>query len=699
MQFFRRYIKDSERKDLLQQALSFCSQTFKDILKQHSTDKRNDTELLALIVEIYKAHKKCQKNSPAQKETTFSSLMIETYKVYIQGKVAQLPENANFLDLAIKLCQHEINFKNRLDKQGVKNPRHDDFIGSLGSLNNSRNLNISDTIVNLSAGPPVAVPTEQTTIKPVAVSAAPTMAASTYIPGLSRPRGRPPGSKNLNSNSANASPASGGNTGSNLNSKAARGMDSATMSAMMALYSNPSALMASLTQFTDPASLNAFLAEYYKLASLGGMSQLMTGLPKPQTTKTAAPKPPKPQAPKAQPQSMSSSHPSLTATLNAGSVQSKLPQLDIQSLFSSATTVTKNTTSTSIPKPATTVISVGSGELTITPSMNMGMLSNPKGHSMYPQQTTTSLLKSMQPQAEMPKPPKRSVDVKDTKRKNQNNPQTSNNLFKDMPGISVTSVQPSNIPRDLPKSLSITPTPAGYSNKATIPSQPFVTLQPEKSGKAPKQKKQRTDQWMKNPYSRQSGPTKAAALSGLGAGLDQILSMPDFNQQLAMFNKYNEMLKSANTPKSQNNFMTQFENFLSYPPLPGVATQKPKTKPTKGLNVLPPGLSINTAPKAVSQLSNPPKKGTISVKQLQTLQQQPAKSDKGAGKSMSAGPSGMPMFPMPDVKSMSSSLLNQFAMQLPTAAHSSSLRKTVPPVMPMMLSPTGGNLSANLQIR
>ncbi|XP_053960915.1 calcineurin-binding protein cabin-1-like isoform X1 [Anastrepha ludens] len=110
----KRYIKDCERVKLSQQALNYCSQVMRDLLKQNM-ENRNDTETLNLLIDIYKIHKKCLKYMN-QKEALFTDLMIDVYKFYIQNKVENVPENLNFLDLAIKLCLHEIAFRRNQEK-------------------------------------------------------------------------------------------------------------------------------------------------------------------------------------------------------------------------------------------------------------------------------------------------------------------------------------------------------------------------------------------------------------------------------------------------------------------------------------------------------------------------------------------------------------------------------------------------------
>lgn len=100
----------------MEHAYSFCVQSFRDLLKRHSVDKPDDNEMLTLIVEIFKAHKKCFKNV-VQKDSPFSGVLVETYKAYIQGKVDWLPDTVNYMELATKLCVYEINAKKNQDKQ------------------------------------------------------------------------------------------------------------------------------------------------------------------------------------------------------------------------------------------------------------------------------------------------------------------------------------------------------------------------------------------------------------------------------------------------------------------------------------------------------------------------------------------------------------------------------------------------------
>lgn len=106
-------------------------------------ENRNDVETLNLLIDIYKVHKKCLKYMN-QKESLFTDLMVDVYKFYIQNKVDNVPENLNFLDLAIKLCLHEIASRRNQEKinsyeydtsQGLINPSAQLFNLKVSALN------------------------------------------------------------------------------------------------------------------------------------------------------------------------------------------------------------------------------------------------------------------------------------------------------------------------------------------------------------------------------------------------------------------------------------------------------------------------------------------------------------------------------------------------------------------------------------
>lgn len=214
----RRYIKDSERKDLLDNAMTFCVQAFKDLLKKHGIDQRNDNEILTLLVEIFKAHKKLKNVS--QKESPFSNVLVDTYKLYADGKV-WLQENFNYLDSANKFCVCLMNGMKNQEKQqqltGVRQTLEELGIKNLGSSLSKINTSFPTTVTTgnqtptggkspavttkaIISTPIVSVNTPVSVITTIANSTPITSTTSTTtvtpVMSMSRPRGRPPGSKN-----------------------------------------------------------------------------------------------------------------------------------------------------------------------------------------------------------------------------------------------------------------------------------------------------------------------------------------------------------------------------------------------------------------------------------------------------------------------------------------------------------------------
>lgn len=603
--------------------MSFCSQSFKDLLKQHSTDKRDDVELLALILEIYNAHKKCLKNV-AQKETIFSAVMVETYKTLIQDKVARMPENVSYMDLAVKLCIQELNAKKNpsakrlsLDECGVTGPSSKTFNISLpglsstlfGSPNNSfasSNETVASTAPK-SLGPTIAVTTTTIPITTIPTTTTTTIATSSsaYNPGMTRPRGRPPGSKNVNYSSLFPSP------GNNNNASTSR-LDPSTMSTLMSLYSNPT-FMTTLSQFTDPAQVNAFLTEYFRLTNTGNMSQLMPGLtnyPNHLPSNTAAPttvKPPKVPKPPMSALSIPSSNyttkpmPTVPSTAN------------INPISSSAASVYKS--------GASTVISVGSGQLTITPSL-----------SITPNISQQSVIPPMNQSMKTQK-------SSNTKRKSNTTvlPTQPKKICADLS----SSVKP-NLPHDLPKSLSIIPTSGGMQSKPIPNLKPVVIMQPEKATKSNKPKKKVTTNTFTLPTS----------FGGLGmAGVTNDL-----------LSKYAELMRNSATTSSSS-FLSQYEQFCSMVPA-GLAAQP---------SLLKPKLTASTKSKAATGIGQA-QKGIISVKQLESMQGK--KATKTSTKSLP--PFQMPsMTNKPSPNTSSSSVLNPYS--LGNLTHSPYMSATMMP--------------------
>jgi hypothetical protein len=206
----RKYLKDCERKELFNQAITLCIQALRNLLKKHIEDK-NEEAIIELLKEIFKNYRKCSKYMQA-KEMAFSSVLVDTYKAYVDLRKVKLPDNANHLDLAVKLCQQELNAKKNQPAPVVPTP----------------DVNV--------AGVEVA--------KSVAVNPVP---AVINIPGLPKPpRSRPvTGVKNIANN-----PMPAYSTPTSMPSSVPNPFASAsTMSSLLSMYNNPG-LMTPLSQVT-----------------------------------------------------------------------------------------------------------------------------------------------------------------------------------------------------------------------------------------------------------------------------------------------------------------------------------------------------------------------------------------------------------------------------------------------------------------
>uniref|UniRef100_A0A182NFP7 Calcineurin-binding protein cabin-1 MEF2-binding domain-containing protein n=1 Tax=Anopheles dirus TaxID=7168 RepID=A0A182NFP7_9DIPT len=111
----KKYLNDYERKELVQQAILFCVQVYRSVLKK-STDGHNDAELLSLMVDVYKAYRKITKHMQP-KESMFTTVLVDAYRAFVSDKVPKLPDNASLLDLAVKLVMYEMNYRKTQEKQ------------------------------------------------------------------------------------------------------------------------------------------------------------------------------------------------------------------------------------------------------------------------------------------------------------------------------------------------------------------------------------------------------------------------------------------------------------------------------------------------------------------------------------------------------------------------------------------------------
>lgn len=104
----KKYLRDSDREELAQQAFSLCVQSLKGQLTKFSQQpdlKSNAVEKAAfdsLMRDIYRAYQRVQKQPNAKQ---FTNLLVDGYKLVT---TVPITENTNWPDLAFKYCQSMI---------------------------------------------------------------------------------------------------------------------------------------------------------------------------------------------------------------------------------------------------------------------------------------------------------------------------------------------------------------------------------------------------------------------------------------------------------------------------------------------------------------------------------------------------------------------------------------------------------------
>lgn len=729
----RRYIKDSERKELLDLAMSYCVQAFKDLLQKHGNDQRNDNEILTLLIEIFKVHKKLKNVS--QKESPFSGVLVETYKSYAEGKV-WLQEHFNYLDSANKFCVCLMNGMKNQEKQqqltGVRQSLEELGMKNLGaslskfSTFNSSGMGAAVTvgaagaaIAAGAAGPvgvvaqgnqtptggkspavvtkvpvlstpvPVITPTTMITTMASSTPITSTTNTTTITPVMSRPRGRPPGSRNSATKTTsdvakNAAmqqklmasilqPFAG--SLSNLELITSQ-LDPKVKVTVLSLLAEPQ-FMQTLAMFPDPTSRNTLLREYFTFSNASNIPQLVDGFNtvfnylasalQPQASmanvlpvQTKVPKQDKTTTvPKSSTASMSifpttsKPHPSLTTSPSKPSVSPSI-----------SATITPVPTSQSLLKSgASTVISVGSGQLTITPSISITPNAT-KPTSVLPQMPAPSfsVQKPTQPKA------RRSTGDKPTKASQKAQRLSLGSNYPELPPIAV---------ENLPKSLSIIPSPSSFaptSNPSAL-SPINVGLLANKPAKVPKPKKKSFD------GNKTAAQTKNQARQM--AGIDpNILKKSLTNQQLQQLNPLMSQMSQIN----QYNYLSHYQQFLSG--VPPTTLTLPKASKSK----------TSTVTAAGAQQP----KGGIKVKQLDQLQgRSTTKANEKAQKSkqqpfsapnVTANVKNPPVSRSPTVLNAYGTTISSITQSIPTSF--TPLSTTAPTT-----ASTAANASANLQFR
>ncbi|XP_031617058.1 calcineurin-binding protein cabin-1-like isoform X2 [Contarinia nasturtii] len=699
----KRYIKDIERKDLFDHAMTFCVHAFKELLKKHGVEQRNDNEILSMLIEIYKAHKKLKNVS--QKESAFSGVMVDAYKSYAEGK-ALLQENVNYFDSANKFCvcltnglksqdkQQQLTGKRQtLEELGLKNlgPSLSKISVSYPAPVSAGNIaptgRKSPLVTKPLAPPPVSTlptTTTTTTISSIPTITTTTTSTTTITPVGSRPRGRPPGSKNSVSKAQTDASKNAALTSllqpfalANLEAVTAK-LDPTVVATVLALIAEPN-FMTTVARFPDPTSRNTLLREYFTISKFVNIPQLIEGFNtvfnylatalQTQTltqtiaqtsmaslmpTSMASLMPTQMKATKIEktstvskstPASMSifptanKPHSSLTTSPSKPSISAINPSI-------SATITPVSSSPNLLKSGASTVISVGSGQLTITPSISITQ-SNPTPTSVHlPQMPAPSFI------VQKPKV-RRSTGNKLAKitQKAQRS-SLGANPYPVMPPIPMDAM-------NLPKSLSIIPSPSSFVPPKLSTKSPINVdlLQTGKPVKETKPKKKSIDgNKMITPQSKKA----TSQIPGMELLKKSLQSSP---MQLAP-NPYN--------------FLSHYEQFISGIPTAPLAAPKP----TKSSTV-------------TSQATTQQPKSTIKVKQLEQLQGRttPKITEKTTQKSK------QPSFQTPNIINVKnppmsrspSTVLNAYGTTISSVSQTMATNFS-----PLQTAPN--QLSANLQI-
>lgn len=78
------YIRDAERRQLSEQAMSLCVQSLKAQIK--AVNMNSQTALKKMLLDIFRAYQRVQKHVQV-KENTFATMLTDVYKLLVQEKV------------------------------------------------------------------------------------------------------------------------------------------------------------------------------------------------------------------------------------------------------------------------------------------------------------------------------------------------------------------------------------------------------------------------------------------------------------------------------------------------------------------------------------------------------------------------------------------------------------------------------------
>lgn len=156
----KKYLRDSDREELAQQAFTLCVQSLKGQLQKfsHQSDlKSNEIErqaLKSLMLDIYRAYTRYHKQlSPNIKSTHFTNLLVEAYKLITTIPIA---DNLDLVDLSTKYC-HSLQQTLRqqaaqasLDKSHQQQKKHIAKLASIANYADPTKLITAQSTTNVS---------------------------------------------------------------------------------------------------------------------------------------------------------------------------------------------------------------------------------------------------------------------------------------------------------------------------------------------------------------------------------------------------------------------------------------------------------------------------------------------------------------------------------------------------------------------
>lgn len=730
--------------------MSSCIDVVKELLKKHSGDQRNDNEILTLLIEIYRAHKKMKNASP------FSGVIVDAYKSYAENKT-WLQEDANYFDCANKFCGTLTNALKNLEKEqqltgvrltleeiGLKHlgasltkvsvahpntqastenqtaaaatssstatassstaaaaaatPSSSTAAAAIASTSTAptgrRSPNVARPPASVSVNtPPTTTTTTTTRTSTVPSVTTPSVTSTVTSVIQSRPRGRPPGSKNtvkqtdtskkvtmqqLQQSLSSLTPLLQPYVLSNMQEVVLKKLDPHVVKVVLQLIAEPK-FMETLSRFPDSTSRSTLLTEYFKILQfdikiiqkyVDGFNTIFNYLSNALQTQASMANlqsfmMPQTSAPKTDKnvQKPTSAAMSVFPTANiAHSSMTTSPSKLAMNPSISATITPVSSSPNLLKSGASTVISVGSGQLTITPSISI---------TPNPTKSTSGL-------PEMPAP--NFISEKPKVRRSTGNkppkvtPKTTQKAQRSSLGANYPVTQKPSISMDinLPESLSITRTP--FVPPQLSAKSPMTVDLLSSPVKEPKPKKKSID------GSRNIVPQPKKATTSKLSGMDLLqksLANPQHQSPMNPMQLSKQLLSQQFS--QQYNYLSHYQQFLSGVP------QTPLTVPKPGKS------------STVTTVTSQQPKSTIKVKQLDQLQghTSPKMSEKPKQKSK------QPAFQPPNISnppmSRNPTVLNSYGTTISSV--SQTMQSNFSPSTSNQLPPASSQLPANLQIR